>query len=75
MAYSKKEDFDQHTTDELIKQYGNVIDLLGEDPDREGLIKTPNRVAKAMQFMTQGYRQDADAILNMRSFMKKSVKW
>lgn len=71
MAYSKKEDFDQHTTDELIKQYGNVIDLLGEDVEREGLIKTPHRVAKAMQFMTQGYRQDAVAILNSARFKEE----
>ena len=71
MAYSKKEDFDQHTTDELIKQYGSVIDLLGEDVEREGLIKTPHRVAKAMQFMTQGYRQDAVAILNSARFKEE----
>jgi GTP cyclohydrolase IA len=68
MAYSKKEDFDENTTDELTKQYHNVISLLGEDGQREGLLKTPQRVAKAMQFMTQGYRQDAVAILNSARF-------
>jgi len=68
MAYSKKEDFDENTTDELTKQYHNVIGLLGEDGQREGLLKTPQRVAKAMQFMTQGYRQDAVAILNSARF-------
>ena len=68
MAYSKKEDFDKDTTEDLVKQYQNVIDLLGEDGEREGLLKTPQRVAKAMQFMTQGYKQDAVAILNSARF-------
>jgi GTP cyclohydrolase IA len=68
MGYSKKEDFDENTTDELTKQYHNVINLLGEDGQREGLQKTPQRVAKAMQFMTQGYKQDAVAILNSARF-------
>lgn len=68
MAYSKKEDFDKDTTEDLVKQYQNVIDLLGEDGRREGLLKTPQRVAKAMQFMTQGYRQDAVSILNSARF-------
>jgi GTP cyclohydrolase I len=68
MAYSKKEDFDKLTTDELIKHYYGVIDLIGEDSEREGLLKTPHRVAKAMQFMTQGYKQDAVAVLNSARF-------
>jgi GTP cyclohydrolase I len=68
MSYSKKEDFDKNTTEDLVKQYQNVIDLLGEDAEREGLLKTPQRVAKAMQFMTQGYKQDAVAILNSARF-------
>ncbi|MEJ7674026.1 MAG: GTP cyclohydrolase I FolE [Chitinophagaceae bacterium] len=42
--------------------------LLGEDPEREGLLKTPERIAKAMQFITQGYQQDAHAILNSAKF-------
>jgi len=68
MAYSKKEDFDKDTTEDLVKQYQNVIRLLGEDSDREGLLKTPQRVAKAMQFMTQGYKQSAIDILNGARF-------
>jgi GTP cyclohydrolase I len=44
------------------------LTLLGEDPDREGLLKTPERVAKAMQFLTQGYDMDAKAILDSAKF-------
>ena len=71
MAYSKKEDFDRQTTEELIKHYHGVIDLIGEDAEREGLLKTPHRVAKAMQFMTHGYKQDAVAILNSARFKEE----
>ncbi|HTM91848.1 MAG TPA: GTP cyclohydrolase I FolE [Flavisolibacter sp.] len=68
MAYRKKEDFDKDITEGLEKHYHDVIELIGEDSQREGLIKTPHRVAKAMQFMTQGYRQDAVALLNSARF-------
>ncbi|MFZ1305250.1 MAG: GTP cyclohydrolase I FolE [Ferruginibacter sp.] len=52
----------------LIENYKNTLRLLGEDPEREGLEKTPERVAKAMQFLTQGYEIDANAILNSAKF-------
>jgi GTP cyclohydrolase I len=68
MAYHKTEHYDQDITEALTKDYRNIISLLGEDPEREGLIKTPERMAKAMQFMTQGYQQDAVAILNSARF-------
>jgi GTP cyclohydrolase I len=68
MAYHKTEHYDQDITETLTKDYKNIISLLGEDPEREGLIKTPERMAKAMQFMTQGYQQDAVAILNSARF-------
>jgi len=68
MAFHKKESFDRETTEELVHNYRNIITFLGEDADREGLIKTPERVAKAMQYMTQGYQQDAIAILNSAKF-------
>ena len=48
--------------------YKNILGQLGEDPDREGLDKTPERVAKAMQFLTQGYELDANAILDSAKF-------
>lgn len=68
MAYHKKEEFDKKTTDELIIHYKSIIGLLGEDAEREGLIKTPERMAKAMQYITQGYQQDAVSILDSAKF-------
>jgi GTP cyclohydrolase IA len=68
MAYKKIEQYDEHTTSGLIKSYKEAISLLGEDAEREGLLKTPERVAKAMQYMTQGYQLDAHAILNSAKF-------
>ena len=68
MAYKKVESYDEHVTEGLIKNYRDSIGLLGEDQDREGLLKTPERVAKAMQFLTQGYAQDARAILDSAKF-------
>jgi len=68
MAYKKIEQYDEHTTKELMENYRNSIALLGEDPAREGLLKTPERLAKAMQYITQGYQMDAHAILNSAKF-------
>ena len=68
MAYHKKEGFDKDTTEELMQCYRSVLQALGEDPAREGLVKTPERIAKAMQYMTQGYQQDAVSILNSARF-------
>ena len=68
MAYKKIEEYDENTTSRLIENYKSTLQLLGEDPNREGLEKTPERVAKAMQFLTQGYNIDANAILNSAKF-------
>jgi len=68
MAYNKVEHYDEDVTKGLIKNYREAINLLGEDADREGLLKTPERIAKAMQFITQGYGTDAKAILNSAKF-------
>jgi GTP cyclohydrolase I len=71
MAYKKVEQYDEDITASLIKAYRESISLLGEDADREGLQKTPERIAKAMQFLTQGYSQDARAILDSAKFHEK----
>jgi GTP cyclohydrolase I len=68
MAYTKIEQYDERTTSALTKSYRESLHLLGEDADREGLLKTPERVAKAMQFLTQGYGMDAHAILDSAKF-------
>lgn len=52
----------------LEANYKNILELLGEDPEREGLLKTPYRVAKAMQTLTRGYHEDPEAILNSAKF-------
>ena len=56
--------------EELAFHYKKIIELLGEDPSREGLLKTPERVAKAMMFLTKGYRQDPEKILNSAVFIE-----
>ncbi len=68
MAYKKVEQYDEKTTSGLMGNYKEVLDLLGEDSDREGLLKTPERLAKAMQYLTQGYHLDAKAIINSAKF-------
>lgn len=57
--------------DELASHYKSILDLLGEDPSREGLEKTPVRVAKAMQILTRGYYQDANKVLLDALFEEK----
>jgi len=68
MAYKKIEQYDEKITTGLTSNYKEALSLLGEDPMREGLLKTPERVAKAMQFLTQGYDMDAKAILDSAKF-------
>jgi GTP cyclohydrolase IA len=68
MHYQRKEEYCEESMGGLTKSYKEVLKYLGEDPEREGLLKTPERVAKAMQFMTQGYFQDAHAIINSAKF-------
>ena len=57
--------------DELAVHYKEVLKLLGEDPEREGLVKTPMRVAKAMQVLTRGYTQDPHKVLTDALFAEK----
>jgi GTP cyclohydrolase I len=68
MAYHKSEQYDNDVTEQLMECYKKIIELSGEDANREGLIKTPERAAKALQYNSQGYGQDAVAILNSARF-------
>lgn len=68
MSYKKTDHYDTDITLNLQSLYKNILNELGEDTSREGLQKTPERVAKAMQFLTQGYQQDAVSILNSAKF-------
>ena len=68
MAYKKIEQYDEDVTLGLASCYKQTLGLLGEDACREGLEKTPVRLAKAMQFLTQGYQQNANEILNSAKF-------
>jgi len=68
MAYKRTEQYEEKITSGLIETYREALSLLGENPEREGLLKTPERLAKAMQFMTQGYNLDAHSILNSAKF-------
>ncbi|HEX3081182.1 MAG TPA: GTP cyclohydrolase I FolE [Puia sp.] len=68
MSYKKTEQYDEQTTSFLMNRYKDILGKLGEDPNREGLDKTPERVAKAMQFLMQGYELDANAILDSAKF-------
>ena len=68
MSYEKKEIYEEKTTAEIAVLVKEILRLLGEDPDREGLVKTPERVAKALQFLTQGYSQDGTRIIQSAIF-------
>ena len=67
-AYKKEEQYDSKNIESLKEHYSKVLELIGEDPSREGLIKTPERVAKTMQFLTQGYEMNATEILQSAMF-------
>ena len=66
--YTREERYDADRIEKLAYHYREILSLLGEDPDREGLIKTPERVAKAMSFVTKGYAQDPVEIINSATF-------
>ena len=71
MAYKKDELYDDKVTAELQNHYQEILRLLGEDPGREGLLKTPMRVARAMQFLTKGYQEDGAEILRSAMFKEE----
>ena len=63
MSYKKTETYDISTTEQIARHVEAILALLGEDPEREGLVKTPERVAKALQFITKGYQEDGVEII------------
>lgn len=68
MSYKKIEQYDEAVLNTLSENYKNIIRSMGEDIEREGLEKTPTRVAKANMFLTQGYNMDAVEIINSAKF-------
>lgn len=68
MNYEKVEEYDPVKLEQLSFHYKEILRLIGENPDREGLLKTPQRVAKAIQFLTQGYDVDPIEVLNSAKF-------
>jgi len=71
MSYKKEEIYSPQVTQELAGHVREILRLLGEDPEREGLIKTPERVAKALQFTTKGYGEDGIEIIRQAIFDEK----
>lgn len=69
--YSREDIYNPETIEKLMYHYGEVLRLLGEDPEREGLLKTPLRVAKAWSYMTKGYNEDPIAILRSAMFKEE----
>lgn len=67
-GYTRTDHYDEELTGALSERYLEILHKLGEDPDRPGLQKTPERVAKAMQFLTHGYDLDPAAILKSAMF-------
>ncbi|QRM90134.1 GTP cyclohydrolase I FolE [Lacinutrix sp. WUR7] len=68
MPYKQFEEYNIDVTEGIKKQFKNIIEDLGEDIQRDGLLKTPERAAKAMQFLTQGYDQNPEEILKSAMF-------
>jgi len=68
MGYKKIEEYDVETTEKMSGFYQEILKDLGEDPKREGLVKTPERVAKALQFLTHGYDIDPRKVIESAMF-------
>lgn len=71
MAYKRVDNYDEKITSEIAAHVRRVLELLGEDPDREGVVKTPERVAKSLQFLTKGSREDGVSIIREAMFDEK----
>lgn len=70
MSIKKSIEYDKERTEYISEKFEDIILKLGEDPTREGLIKTPERAAKAMQYLTQGYEQDPAEVLRSALFQE-----
>ena len=70
MAYRKIEQYDKDVTGEIAGHVRAILRLIGENPDREGLVKTPERVAKSLQFLTQGYSQNGVEVVRSAVFQE-----
>lgn len=68
MAYTFEDNYDYETTDSLKKHFSEILTGVGEDVGREGIVKTPERAAKALQFLTSGHEMDPAAILKGAMF-------
>lgn len=68
MSYRREDVYDEQVTKELAVHVREILRLLGEDESREGLVKTPERVAKALQYLTKGYEQDGISIIQSAMF-------
>ena len=71
MSYKKKETYNKKLTNDFKDKYYTILEKIGEDPNRDGLLKTPERAAKAMQFLTHGYDLDPKKILNSAKFKEE----
>jgi len=68
MSYRREDNYDELTTRSIAEHVEAILELLGEDKNREGLIKTPERVAKALQYVTKGYEEDGVEIIRSAMF-------
>lgn len=68
MAYDRVDSFDSEVTAQIAEHVKVILNLLGEDTSREGLLKTPERVAKSLQFLTKGYHEDGSAMIRQAIF-------
>ena len=71
MAYRRADEYDPEVTSEMSEHVRRILELLGEDASREGLLKTPERVAKALQYITKGYSEDGVEIIRSAIFEEK----
>ena len=71
MAYTRTDEYDPEVTQAIASHVREILSLLGEDADREGLLKTPERVAKSLQYLTKGYGEDGVQIVRSALFEEK----